>query len=73
MLVRADRHRGDAERDDESKGDSLHGLPLLTCNRNTTEHRNDDNGFRVARTFRGPSRLPHGDTGCAMERVQGRS
>ena len=37
-------------------------------NRNTTANRNDNNGFRVARTLDSPSRRPHGATGCATER-----
>ena len=37
-------------------------------NRNTTGNRNDNNGFRVARTLDGPSRRPHGAAGRATER-----
>ena len=37
-------------------------------NRNTTGKRNNNNGFRIARTLDGPSRRPHGAAGCATER-----
>ena len=37
-------------------------------NRNTAGERNDNNGFRIARTLDGPSRRPHGAAGRATER-----
>ena len=41
-------------------------------NRNTTDNRNNNNGFRVARTLSSPSRRRYGDAGSAVS-VQGGS
>ena len=43
-------------------------LRAANRNRNTTGKRNNNNGFRIARTLEGGSRGPHGDTGRANER-----
>ena len=54
------------------RGGSWYSLPRnlrsANRNRNTTANRNDNNGFRVARTLDGPSRRPHGATGRTTER-----